>query len=238
MAVNFKKLKEIAEKAKETHLIDLEKLVDKRLVGLIVPIKVKSIEECIKIKNDYKLKNGKLTIEYKPFGKMPKAFKTMYMNDEKYKKGVTEVTYFQLCRYDLDEVEIERGKFRERLFNILIHFDMDYITESGKTLWEDSGLAQGDYNGLVNIFSDIIIFDVHLDLLDLIIDQIKNGVTSEATLSAVVFNYGIRKTIDSIEDEDEKQAFIKSYTEMVENAQKRIESSMSELKELEEEKVE
>ncbi|MGL4999676.1 MAG: hypothetical protein ACRC5T_11965, partial [Cetobacterium sp.] len=77
MAVNFKKLKQVAEKAKETHLIDLGKFVDKKLDGVIVPIRVKSIEECINFKNEFKLKKEKLTIEYKPFTRLSKAFRKM-----------------------------------------------------------------------------------------------------------------------------------------------------------------
>ncbi|MGL6185536.1 MAG: hypothetical protein ACRC1T_09190 [Clostridium chrysemydis] len=238
MAVSFKRLKEIAEKAKETHLIDFEKLVDKRLKGLIVPVRVKSIEECIKLKREFKLKNSKMTIEHKPFSRMPKAFRTMYMEDEAYRKGQTEVTYFQLCRLDVDESKISTVQHRERIFNIVIHFDMEYKTEDGKNLWEECGIAKDDYNGLVNIFSDIMVFPVHLDIMDLIIDQIKNGVTNETSLSAVVFNYGIRKTIDSIEDEGEREQFIKNYTKMVEDAQKRIETSMKELEETEDNTVE
>lgn len=238
MAVNFKKLKEIAEKAKETHLIDFEKLVDKRLKGLIVPIRVKSIEESIKLKREFKLKNNKLTIEYKPFGGMPKAFRTMYMEDEAYIKGKTETTYFQLCKLDLDEDKIESMKHRERIFNILIHFDMDYKTENGETLWEECGIPKGDYNSLVNIFSDIIVFPIHLDLLDLIIDQIKNGITDEQSLAVTAFNYGMKKTIDSIEDETEREEFIESYKKMLEDAQKRIESSMEKINKEEEVPVE
>jgi hypothetical protein len=228
MAVNFKKLKQVAEKAKETHLIDLGKFVDKKLDEVIVPIRVKSIEECINFKNEFKLKKEKVSIEYKPFTRMPKAFRQMYMESEDYRKGQTENTYFQVCKLSEDETKIERRKYRERLFNILIHFDMDYKTEEGKTLWEDAELKPNDYDGLVDIFSDIIKYEVHLDILDLVIDQLKNGVHDENTISAVVFNYGIRKTIDAIEDEGEKKEFIYNYTKMIEDAQKRLGEKLEE----------
>lgn len=237
MAVNFKKLKEIASKAKETHLIDFEKLVDNKLKGLIVPVKVKSIEECIRLKRDFKLKNKKMTIEYKPFSRMPKAFKTMYMEDEAYRKGHTEVTYFQLCKLDVDEDEIKIIQHRERIFNILIHFDMEYVTEDGKNLWEECGLVKNDYNGLVDIFSDIMVFPAHLDLMDLIIDQIKNGVYDEISLSATAFNYSIKKTIDAIEDEEEREEFIKTYNKMIEDLKNRVENGVNEEKQETEEVV-
>lgn len=227
--VSFRKLKEVSEKAKETHFVDLGKYVDKKLEGVIVPVRVKSIEETIKLKNDFKLKMGKLTIKYKPFTRMSKDFRKMYMESEDYVKGKTENTYFQICEVDKDEVAIERKKYRERLFNILLHFDMEYKTEEGKTLWEDAGLQKNDYDGLVTIFSDIIKFDVHLDILDLVIDQLKNGITDENMISAVVFNYGIRKTIDSIEDEEERKLFIENYNKMIEGAQKRLEDKLEEV---------
>ena len=224
--VSFKKLKEVSEKAKETHLIDLGKLVDKKLEGVIIPVRVKSIEEVINMKNDYKLKTDKLTIKYKPFNRLPKEFRKMYMESGDYMKGKTENTYFQICEVNKDEANIERKKYRERLFNILIHFDMEYKTEEGKTLWEDAGLTKNDYDGLITIFSDIIKFDIHLDILDLIIDQIKNGVTDEAVLSSLVFSYGIRKVVDSIEDETEKKEFVENYNKMLDEAKKLIEKKI------------
>lgn len=229
--VSFKKLKEVAEKAKETHLIDLGKYMDKKLEDVVIPVRVKSIEECIKLKNEYKLKNDKLTIKHIPFSRASKAFKKMYMESEDYVKGKTESTYFQICEVDKDETTIERKAYRERLFNILLHFDMDYKTEEGITMWEDAGLKVNDYDGLVTIFSDIIKFDVHLDILDLVIDQLKNGITDEATLSAVVFNFGMRKTIDAIEDEAERQEFIDNYNELVKGAQKRLAEKLKETEE-------
>lgn len=227
--VSFKKLKEASEKAKETHLVDLGKYIDKKLDGVIVPVRVKSIEEVIKLKSDFKLKMEKLTIKYKPFNRLPKEFRKMYMESGDYIKGKTENTYFQICEINKDEVNIDRKKYRERLFNILLHFDMEYITEEGKTLWEDAGLQKNDYDGLVTIFSDIIKFDIHLDILDLVIDQLKNGITDENMISAVVFNYGIKKTIDSIEDEEDRKEFIDNYNKLIESAQKRIEKKLDEV---------
>lgn len=232
--VNFKKLKEVSQKARETHLVDLGKYIDKKLEGLIVPIRVKSIEECIQLKKDFKPRGEKLTIEYKPFTRMPKSFRQMYMESDDYRKGITESTYFQVCKLDSDENAIERNKYRERLFNILIHFDMDYKTDDGLSLWEDAGLAKNNYDGLINIFSDIIKYEEHLDILDLVIDQVKNGNTDENSISSIVFQYGIRKTIEAIEDEEERKAFIENYTKLISEAQERL-KNISEQKE--EEKV-
>lgn len=207
--VNFKKLKEVSKKARETHLIDLGKYVDRKLEGVIVPIRVKSIEECIDLKNDFKLKKAKLTIKYKPFRGMPKDFKQMYMESDDYQRGKTETTYFQLLELGNDESKIEKNKYRQRLFNILVHFDMDYVTEEGKTLWEDAGLKKNDYDGLVDIFSDIIKYEIHLDKLDLLIDKIKSGIVTEEDLATAIAMYDLKTYLDNnfSTDEEKAQAF-------------------------------
>lgn len=220
--VSFKKLKDIAEKSKETHLIDLGKFVDSKLEGVIIPIRVKSIEEAIALKDKYKVVDNNMTIEYKPFNRLSKKFRTFYMDSDNYRKGVTENTYFQICKLNEDENNIKRKQYRDRLFNILIHFDMEYKTEDGKTLWEDAELDKNDYNGLINIFSDIIKFDIHLDILDIVIEQLKNGVVDDVTISSMIFQYGIKKQIDSIEDEVEKKEFIENYNLMLEQAKQSV----------------
>lgn len=221
--ISLKKLKEISNKAKETYLLDLGKFLDKTLEGISLPIKVKSLEETMAIKSNYKLEKEALTVEYKPFRRMPKSFRDMYMKSEDYRKGITENTYFQLCRHSEDENKIERNKYRERLFNILIHIDMDYtVEESGLSMWEDAGLEKGNYNGLVDIFSGIIRYEKHLDILDLVIDKLKSGVTDDTVILASIYRYGIEKTIESIEDETERRIFIENYNKMIEEAQKNL----------------
>ncbi|MGL6167446.1 MAG: hypothetical protein ACRC0Y_04065 [Fusobacteriaceae bacterium] len=207
--VNFKKLKEVSLKSKETHLIDLGKYIDKKLEGVIIPIRVKSIEECIDLKNEFKLKKEKLTIKYKPFTRMTKDFKQMYMESDEYKRGQTENTYFQILEVSKDESTIEKKKYRQRLFNILVHFDMDYLTEEGKNLWEDAGLNKHNYDGLVDIFSDIIKYEIHLDKLDLVIDKIKSGIIDEETLTQSIAMMDLRNYLDTNYDneEDKVQAF-------------------------------
>lgn len=140
--VNFKKLKEVAEKAKQTHLVDLGMYVDNKLKGVVVPVRVKSIEECIKFKEDYKLKSEDLTINFKPFKQLPSKLKEEYRKSDNYRKGEEGSTYVQFVELNNDETKLKRRAYRERLFNILIHFDMDYKTEEGNTLWEDAGIEK------------------------------------------------------------------------------------------------
>lgn len=221
--ISLSKLKEISSKSKETYLLDLGKFLDKTLEGISLPIKVKSLEETMAIRSKYNLQKENLTIEYKPFIRMPKSFRDMYMKTEGYRKGSTENTYFQICKLSEDENKIERNKYRERLFNILIHLDMDYIVEeTGKTMWEDAGLKVGDYNGLVDIFSGIIKYEKHLDILDIVIDKLKSGITDDTMIIASIYRYGVEKTIESIEDETERKIFIENYNHMIEEAQKNL----------------
>lgn len=221
--ISLKKLKEISEKTRETHLIDLGKFVDKTLEGLLLPIKVKSFEEALDLKTNYKLKEEKLTVEYKPFIRMPKSFRDMYSKTDNFRPSITENTFFQICKHSDDEGKIEKNKFRERLFNILIHVDMDYIIEeNGLSMWEDAGLKKGDYNGLVELFSSFIKYEKHLDVLDLIIDNLKSGISDETSLLVSIFEYGIKKQLDSIEDETEKRIFIENYNSAISKAQQNI----------------
>ena len=220
--VNFKKLKEVAEKAKETHLIDLGLYVDNKLKDVVVPVRVKSIEECIKFKEDYKLKSEDLVIKYKQFKQLPKGIKEEYRKSDEFRKGDEANTYVQYVEFNSDESKLKRRAYRERLFNILIHFDMDYKTDEGKTLWEDAGLEINDYDGLINIFSDIIKYENHLDILDLVIDQIKNGNVEEHEINIVIYQYKLRKVVEGFDTEEEKKSFIEAYNEQVKEAQKTI----------------
>lgn len=213
--VSFKKLQEVAKKSKETFILDLGKYVDAKLEGACIPIKVKSFEESIRFKTDFKLKNEKLTISYVPFGRAPKAFRDWY-SKEMQSRGKDVPTYVQLCDASRDAVKLETMKYRERLFNILIHLDMDYLVEE-KTMWEDMGLKKDDYDGLVNTFSDIITFENHLDILDILIDELKNGNTDEQKLVARVHQYGLQKYINSIENAEDRKEFIDNFTKMIEN---------------------
>lgn len=210
--INFKNIKKVAEESQKTVNIDLGKFIDKVMDGIVIPIKVKSIEEAIKIKESFKHNDAedKLTITYKPYSRTPKAFREMYAKEGLYRRGITEVTYFQIIETDKDTQKIERRKYRERLFNILIHLDMDYKNEDGVDMWTDAGLKKNDYNGLIDLFSGIIKYENHLDALDIIVDQVKSGVTDDATIGIQVMNANIRRMIDSIENEDERKVFIES----------------------------
>lgn len=98
-------------------------------------------------------------------------------------------------------------------------------------------LKKNDYDGLINIFSDIIIYDNHLDILDLVIDQIKNGNVEEHEINIVIYQYKLRKIVEGFETEEEKKTFIDSYNEQVKEAQKTIGDRVAKEKENKEVKV-
>lgn len=216
--ISFQQIKEIAKQNSETHIIDLG-LIDLKLKDIKIPVKVKSFEETIKLKNETKLDKDKLTIEYKPFSRLPKQLQEVIIKDDNF-QNVTPNTYIQLVKLSEDKGKIERLKFRERLFSILLHLDMEYKNEDGKTMWEDAGIPNKDYNKLVDLFSDIIQYEIHLELLEVIIDSIRNGNSSEDKLKDVVFFYGMRKQLAGLSEEERIEyldSFVKAHA-LLENA--------------------
>lgn len=203
--ISFNKIKDIAKKNTETHIVNLGK-IDKKLDGVEIPIKVKSFEEVLKIKNSTQLRKEKLTIEYKPFSRLAKPLKEFIMKDDNF-RNISQNTYIQLIKIDEDKDKIEIMKYRERLFSVLIHLDMDYKNEDGKTMWEDAEIPNKDYNKLIDLFSEIIQHEVHLDLLEVIIDSLRNGNSSDQDLDTAIGLYGIRKHLETLTDDEKKEFF-------------------------------
>lgn len=225
--ISLNKIKEIVNKNNETHIINLGK-IDKRLEGINIPIKVKSLEETLKLKSEHKLTKEKLTIIIQPFSRMPKALKEIVIQDGAYRKGMTENTYYQLVKLDEDSAKLEKMKFRERLFSVLIHFDMDYIVdeENKTTMWKDAGIKPNDYNALVDLFSGIIQYDTHIELLETIIESIRNGQCTEQEIDTAISLYSFRKYLDGL-DEDERKTVMDNLTKVREITQE-IEKNVEE----------
>lgn len=227
--ISLSKIKEIVNKNNETHIINLGK-IDKRLEGINIPIKVKSLEETLRLKSEHKLTREKLTIMIQPFTRMPKALKEVVIQDGSYKKGMTENTYYQLIKLDEDSAKLEKMKFRERLFSILIHFDMDYIVdeENKTTMWKDAGIKPNDYNSLVDLFSGIIQYDTHIELLETIIESIRNGQCTDQEIDTAISLYSFRKYLDGL-DEDERKTVMDNLSKVRELTQE-IEKNVNEEK--------
>lgn len=204
-AVSFNKIKELKHRLKETVLIDLGKFIN-GLDGIVIPIKVKTVEEVLDLQDKYKPQVGKMTIAYKPFRQMPKAFREFYKQSENYVAGTTETTYFQLLKLDEDENKIKAMEFRERLFNIILHIDMDYEVRKGVSYWEDAEIKAGDYNAVLDVFSGVLVFDNHLETLEVIIDSIKSGNTTEEQILAKVYFAGLNKYLATLPEDERKKA--------------------------------
>lgn len=239
--ISFKQIKDIAKKNNETHILDL-KYIDTRLEGIKIPIKIKSLEETMRLKNEVSLDKEKLTIEYKPYSRLPKALREIILKDDNF-RNVSQNTYVQLVKLDEDASKIERMKYRERLFSLIIHIDMDYRNEEGKTMWEDAGIPKGDYNQLVDLFSDIIQYEAHLELFEVIIDTLRNGNDSDEFLTQAINFYMLRKRMEELTPEERKEVIDsiintqKTLGEITEQVDKKLEEKHdTEIKEKEQSK--
>lgn len=222
--ISFKKIKEIAKENNKTHIVNLGK-IDAKLEGINIPIKVKSFEEIIKLKNDFKLKTENLNIDYKPFTRLPKAMKEIIMNDSGYRAGITENTYYQVIKLSDDEQKIKRMKYRERLFSVLIHLDMDYKNEDGKTMWEDAEINKNDYNKLVDLFSEIIQYEEHIDILEVIINCVRDGQYTDEEMNTAISLYHLKKHLETLSEDERKEFFdnIAKAKETIDEANKKME---------------
>lgn len=221
--ISLKKLKETIDKSKETYVLDMGKFVDPMLNGNNLPIKIKTYEETLKIKSSVKMKTDKLSIKFVEFRRAPKAFRDWYGQQiDSNRKEVPK--WIEICETSKDYEKIEMLKFRERLLDVVIHVDMDSKTEEGLTLWEESGLTVGDYVGVVDIFSKMINFEEHLTTLEIIIDELKNGITDDATLTAHLFLRRSYTSLMKIENKEDRENAIEDFNNMLIENQKQLDS--------------
>lgn len=230
--ISLKKLKELSNQNKKTQIIDLGK-IDPQLKGINLPIKVKTYEETIKLKDSVKLDRDKLTIKTYPFTRLPKSVKETILKDDLFKHSMSDTTWVQLVKLDEDVAKLERAEFRERLFSILIHVDMDYTLEEGVTMWEDAELKKGDYIGLVDLFSGIIKHEDHLELLEVIINTLRNGQHTDDQIDIALRAYSFRKYLDTLDESDRNKVLnqLATLKNNVENIEKSVEKSNKEKEE-------
>lgn len=234
--ISLKKIKETVEKSKEVYVLDLGKFIDPMLNGNNLPIKIKTYEETLKLKSAFKMKTEKMSIKFIEFRRAPKSFRDWYGQQiDNNRKEVP--TWVQICETSKDFDKIEMLKFRERLFDVIIHIDMDSITEEGKTLWEDIGLSKDDYVGLIELFSNIIKFEEHLVSLEIIIDEIKNGVIDDAVLTAHLFLRRSYASLMKIENKEDRENAIEDFNKMLIENQKQLETLKEKIEEENKENV-
>ena len=219
------KIKKILEKGKESIILDLGNVLHPKLEGIVVPFKLKNYEEVIKISSKFKVANEPVITEYVRINKAPKEVQKLYSESiPSERKGLP--TYVLLCKTDKDSDKINVAKYRKKLFDVVIHLDMDYMQDE-KTLWETWELKKNDYNGLVNLFSELIDDEEMVDTLSIIISILKEGVTDENTINGRVAMFKIVRNISKIEDENERkdavEALQKAWKEMGEKEIEEVE---------------
>lgn len=223
------KIKKILEKGKESIVLDLGNVLHPKLEGIIVPFKLKNYEEVIKISSKFKVENEPVITEYVRINKAPKDVQKLYSESiPSERKGLP--TYVLLCKTDKDSDKINVAKYRKKLFDVVIHLDMDYVQDE-KSLWETWELKKNDYNALVNLFSEIIDDEEMVDTLSVIISILKEGITEEDVINARVAMFKIFRNISKIEDENERKEAVetlqKTWKEMGEKEAKEIEEAKS-----------
>ena len=107
---------------------------------------------------------------------------------------------------------------------------MDYIVdeENKTTMWKDAGIKPNDYNALVDLFSGIIQYDTHIELLETIIESIRNGQCTEQEIDTAISLYSFRKYLDGL-DEDERKTVMDNLSKVRELTQE-IEKNVNEEK--------
>ena len=219
------KIKKILEKGKESIVLDLGNVLHPRLEGIVVPFKLKNYEEVIRISSKFKVENEPVVTEYVRINKAPKDVQKLYSESiPSERKGLP--TYVLLCKTDKDSDKINVAKYRKKLFDVVIHLDMDYVQDE-KSLWETWELKKNDYNALVNLFSELIDDEEMIDTLSIIISILKEGVTDENTINGRVAMFKIVRNISKIEDENERkdavEALQKAWKEMGEKEVEEVE---------------
>jgi len=225
MGISLKNLKKYKEEQSKVFELNFGNLVDAKLEGVVVPIKIKSFEESLKLREKF-IENIKPTIEYKLFRKAGKKFRDFY--NEAIPEGRQGVpTYVQICRYDKDESKFEIKDFRNRLFEVLIHFDMDYEISEGVSLWDDIEIKKDDYCSLVTLFSSLIFEENHLLILEKIIALLKLGLKDEKAikghLELSMYVDAISKIEDKEEREEKQKEFREQYQTLIKNSEEMIE---------------
>lgn len=220
---SIKQIKNVIKKGKESILLDLGKVLHPKLEGIVIPFKLKNYEEVIKISSKFKIKNEPLLTKYVRINKAPSEVQELYAeNIASERKNLP--TYVLLCETNKDSDKIEVAKYRKKLFEIIVHLDMDYKTDD-KDLWTLWELPKNDFDGLVNLFSEIIDDEEMIDTLHVIVTVLKEGIYEEAFINYKVSIFKMIKLISKIEDETERKEAMENFQKAM---QENIESAQSE----------
>lgn len=233
---SIKQIKTILKKGKESILLDLGKVLHPKLEGIIIPFKLKNYEEVIKISSRFKIDNEPLKTQYVRINKAPKDVQKLYSESISLERKNLP-TYVLICETDKDSDKIEVARYRKKLFDIVVHLDMDY-KEDSKDLWELWGIPRNDFNALVNLFSEIIDDEEMVDTLVTIVSILKEGIYDENIINARVSIFKMIKMISKIEDETERKEAMESFQKaMQESIHEETESKKPKKTKVKEKKV-
>ncbi|MGL4210656.1 MAG: hypothetical protein ACRCRT_03825 [Cetobacterium somerae] len=225
---SLQKIKQITKEVDKVIPLDLGKFLGEIMEGVVLPFKVRTYEETLKLKNKYKLDSGLATTKYMEFSRVNKDLKEFY---EKHvpveRKNVTRFVYV----FDAvaDGPQLAMLKFKERILDVFMNVDMDSVSESGVTLWEDLEIENGDYVALVETFSKVIIHEDELHILESIVHAIKSGLRDEMQISIRVAIQSDLRKIMSIPDEDERNKAYKDYQDSFTKVQHNLLNTVQEM---------
>lgn len=218
---NLKKIKKISEESQKDVALNLGQFLGETMEGIIMPFKVRTYEQTLKLKNQYKIDCGLATLKYVEFSKADSRLKEFYeKNVPVERKNATRFVY--ICDAVADGAKLDVLEFKERLLEVLLNVNMDAESESGKTLWEDLEIEKDDYVSLVDTWSSVINMDEQLFILESIVSVIKTGMRDETQISIRVSIQNDLRRIMSIKDEEERNKAYKEYQESFVKVQKSL----------------
>lgn len=223
-----KRLKEIRESNNKTLVVDLG-VIHENLKGVELPFKIKPFNEVLSLKAGIKLPDIEMKdcIKTIPFRLLSEETKRVYREER------PDLAYDTALIMVIDDTK-NRDKFKKReletkLLDCLLHIDFDSIfeNEEGKeiTLWQDLGLEQGDYQGALNIFCDVLSQPEMIDLLVKLVALLKAKVTDVKDLTREMETFKFWSMMDSLPKEKREETLL--------NLQKDLDKRQKEIKALE-----
>ena len=225
-----KRLKEIRESNNKTIVVDLG-IIHENLKGLELPFKIKPFNEVLSLKAGIKLPDIEMKdcIKTVPFRLLSEETKRVYREER------PDLAYDTALIMVIDDTK-NRDKFKKReletkLLDCLLHIDFDSIfeNEEGKeiSLWQDLGIEQGDYQGALNIFCDVLSQAEMIDLLVKLVALLKAKVTDIKDLTREIETFKFWSMMDSLPKEKREETLL--------NLQKDLDKRQKEIKALEDE---
>lgn len=223
-----KRLKEIRESNNKTIVVDLG-IIHENLKGLELPFKIKPFNEVLSLKAGIKLPDIEMKdcIKTIPFRLLSEETKRVYREER------PDLAYDTALIMVIDDTK-NRDKFKKReletkLLDCLLHIDFDSIfeNEEGKeiSLWQDLGIEQGDYQGALNIFCDVLSQPEMIDLLVKLVALLKAKVTDVKDLTREMETFKFWSMMDSLPKEKREETLL--------NLQKDLDKRQKEIKALE-----